>query len=240
MKRLLSLALVFALVLAMSVPALAAGNLYSTANEWYYTAESNGIVTVSDNKEAFTYEVSVGDNFLGLQNDYVGQLEFLGFEHVCVWVEITVEPTCTLQGYTTNVCEDDCGAVWGYWWNYTDELGHDFASYTWDGWGWWASDCSRCDWEGYISYDPNFFKTEGEIKAGILEALSDTEISAGLSLSDGVLTLTIGDNVFVLVASGANNVNVTGEIDLGDGWFLVFDIAGNGSNIKGFYVEYRG
>ena len=73
------------------------------------------------------------------------------------WVEITVDPTCTLQGYTTMVCANGCDEVWGFWWDYTDALGHDFQDYNWDGFGWWASGCSRCDWEGYISYDPCFF-----------------------------------------------------------------------------------
>ena len=81
-------------------------------------------------------------------------------------------------------------------------------------------------------------KSEGEIAAELLGGLSDAEITAGLSLVDGVMKLTVGDNMFVLMAD-AKNLNQTGELDLGDGYWLVFDIAGNGSNIKSFSVEYR-
>ena len=79
------------------------------------------------------------------------------------WVLTTsdfVEPTCTLEGYTYDyyVC-DRCGEV-GEWrgnYVYTDALGHDFESIIWDGWGWYASGCSRCDWAGYLSYDHCFY-----------------------------------------------------------------------------------
>ena len=149
-KTLLSVALILTILVAFAIPAFSAGNLYSRANEWYYNSDSAGILKVADNKVTYTYNnIVVGDNFLGLQKGFTGQLRFVSFEHVCEWVEITVPPTCSLQGYTTNVCKDGCGNVWGYWWDYTDALGHDFQSSKYDGHGWWYYDCSRCDWQGY-------------------------------------------------------------------------------------------
>jgi DNA-directed RNA polymerase subunit RPC12/RpoP len=56
-----------------------------------------------------------------------------------------------------------------------------------------------------------------------------------LVLSGNVLTLVIDGREFVL-STNANNRNISGEIPLGDGCFLKFDIKGNGSNIKQFEV----
>jgi hypothetical protein len=33
-----------------------------------------------------------------------------------------------------------------------------------------------------------------------------------------------------------NNANLDGTVDVGNGYFLVYDIKGNGSNIKAFYI----
>jgi hypothetical protein len=56
-----------------------------------------------------------------------------------------------------------------------------------------------------------------------------------LSLVGKTLTLIIDGRAFVL-STNANNCNISGEIDLGDGYFLKFDIKGNGSNVKEFKV----
>jgi hypothetical protein len=34
---------------------------------------------------------------------------------------------------------------------YTDAFGHNFQTIVWDGWGWLASGCTDCDWEGYVA-----------------------------------------------------------------------------------------
>ena len=39
-----------------------------------------------------------------------------------------------------------------------------------------------------------------------------------------------------ILSTNANNRNISGEIYLGDGYYLVFDIKGNGSNIKNFSI----
>ena len=68
--------------------------------------------------------------------------------------------------------------------------------------------------------------------AGILKnGLSQNE----LRLAGKVLTLVLDGREFVL-STNANNRNISGEIALGDGYYLKFDIKGNGSNIKEFSV----
>ena len=81
-------------------------------------------------------------------------------------------------------------------------------------------------------------KSDGQKAAELLAGLSKDEISNGLSLSGGVMKLVVGDMEFIL-KTDANNLNQQGEIDLGDGYFLVFDITGNGSNIKDFTIVKR-
>gem|GEM_PF-3062686 len=60
-----------------------------------------------------------------------------------------------------------------------------------------------------------------------------------LVLTGKTLTLVIDGKEFVL-STNANNRNISGEIYLGDGYWLVFDIKGNGSNIKDFKIVFRG
>jgi hypothetical protein len=60
-----------------------------------------------------------------------------------------------------------------------------------------------------------------------------------LRLDGKVLTLVIDGREFVL-STNANNRNIDGEIALGDGYFLRFDIKGNGSNIKMFDIILKG
>jgi hypothetical protein len=56
-----------------------------------------------------------------------------------------------------------------------------------------------------------------------------------LRLNGKILTLVIDGREFVL-STNANNLNISGEINIGDGYYLVFDIKGNGSNIKDFRI----
>jgi len=69
-------------------------------------------------------------------------------EAVCLvhnWVEITVDPTCTLEGYNTFICAKDCGTVYGFWWDYTTPTGHPEWTF---GDVWVAATCEE-DGEGY-------------------------------------------------------------------------------------------
>ena len=59
-----------------------------------------------------------------------------------------------------------------------------------------------------------------------------------LRLVGKTLTLVIDGREFVL-STNANNRNIEGEIFLGDGYYLVFDLKGNGSNVKDFRVVRR-
>jgi len=47
------------------------------------------------------------------------------------------------------------------------------------------------------------------------------------------------DGVDIVLSESANNRNISGEVDLGDGYFLIFDIKGNGSNVREFEVIKR-
>ena len=85
--------------------------------------------------------------------NWAGYLSYDPCLFECDWQVVTTPPTCSLQGHTTNVCANGCGNVWGFWWDYTDALGHDFQTIAWDGHGWLASDCTRCDWRGYVSFE---------------------------------------------------------------------------------------
>jgi hypothetical protein len=66
------------------------------------------------------------------------------------WITYTVEPNCSQEGFTVlrNIRTGE-----GWFSNYTDPLGHDFKTIVWDGHGWLASNCTRCDWQGYIQVD---------------------------------------------------------------------------------------
>ena len=59
-----------------------------------------------------------------------------------------------------------------------------------------------------------------------------------LRLDGKTLTLVLDGREFVLSTS-ANNRNISGEIALGDGYYLVFDLKGNGSNIKEFRIVQK-
>jgi len=59
-----------------------------------------------------------------------------------------------------------------------------------------------------------------------------------LRLTGKTLTLVIDGREFVL-SNNANNRNIDGEISLGDGYYLRFDIKGNGSNVKEFKIVMK-
>jgi len=75
----------------------------------------------------------------------------------------------------------------------------------------------------------------GEKAAVLLRGLSTAEIIDGLKIVGNDMILTIGEFELIL-AKGVKNLNQSGEVALGDGYFLIFDIAGNGKNIKTFEI----
>jgi hypothetical protein len=82
-----------------------------------------------------------------------------------------------------------------------------------------------------------------ETDAEFLRERSAAILNEGLSgdnlLLDGkVLTLVIDGREFIL-STKANNRNINGEIALNNGYYLQFDIKGNGKNIKVFKVVQK-
>lgn len=83
------------------------------------------------------------------------------------------------------------------------------------------------------------------LKAKINKAyneISANYLANGIGADDLVLdgkklSVKIGDK-FVVLETKANNKNVSGEVDLGNGFVLKYDIKGNGSNIKQFEFIY--
>jgi len=83
----------------------------------------------------------------------------------------------------------------------------------------------------------------GNSDAEFLQAMSAEILRNGLGqnnllLNGKTLILVIDGREFVL-STNANNRNISGEIALGDGYYLVFDIKGNGSNVKDFRIIKR-
>ena len=74
--------------------------------------------------------------------------------------------------------------------------------------------------------------------AALLMDLTSDEITKGLKLNEKGMVLAAGGREFVLCA-GAKSLNQKGTVDLGDGYFLIFDIAGNGKHIKQFDITKR-
>ena len=62
-----------------------------------------------------------------------------------------------------------------------------------------------------------------------------TKDNLQLQLRNGVLTLVI-DGYEIVLSTNANNMNISGQVDLGDGYCLIFDIKGNGSTVKVFDI----
>ena len=82
--------------------------------------------------------------------------------------------------------------------------------------------------------------TPSQTDAEFLQGKAADILKNGLStnslvLNGKILTLVIDGREFVL-STNANNRNISGEIYLGNGYYLEFDIKGNGSNIKEFEV----
>lgn len=101
-------------------------------------------------------------------------------------------------------------------------------------------------------YDLRFQNTVDGFAAAVYEAIGDLAVfldgitndvfSKGLEnnlVKDGkTIKLVFGNREYIL-SENANNVNISGEIELGDGYYLIFDIKGNGKNIKAFEVIRR-
>ena len=152
------------------------------------------------------------------------------------WVaDDVVAPTCVAEGYTNYTCavcgdtkQDDIVPI--------DPDAHDFDVTEYD----WGKEytCKRC---GYAYQE--LYPEPGNETAETLSRLAPSILKNGLStdnlpLNGKVLRLVI-ERVDLILSANANNRNIEGEVALGDGYFLAFDIKGNGSNVKIFDVIDR-
>ena len=146
MKKVLVSLFATALVVALAVPVMASG-LVKTKDAWVYNAEEAGTLNVKDNKVSYEYEVVAGENFLGLQRNYTGQLQFVQFEpakFVCPGHEfindtgvIIQERTCTRDGINEAACSvKGCNAIGT---RVLPALGHDY---------YWIYEEPTCEEEG--------------------------------------------------------------------------------------------
>ena len=144
-----------------------------------------------------------------------------------------IPATCTEWGYTVYACVD-C-AYW-YTCDYVEPFGHEYdidTVYRDINGNWWIL-CMYCDDEPL--YEPSdaeflFVRTDEILWRGL--STQQLHLSAN---NNAVLTLWLDGRAFVL-AERVNNRNVAGRITLPDGsGELIFDIRGNGSNVREFRV----
>ena len=116
--------------------------------------------------------------------------------------------------------------------NVFDEVADDFTIYYYEGTNGWTE-----SWNGYNTV--MLSKTNTEFLISIRDDVIKNGLEKNLAQIEKTVILVFDNREFVL-STNANNVNISGEIDLGDGYFLMFDIAGNGKNVKRFDIIYKG
>ena len=153
---------------------------------------------------------------------------------------VALDPVCLEEGrweIRCEVCDDllEYGSI--------DALGHDYGGFLID-----EEDdtyqyrvCERCEdveitdrplWAILSDRAPSILRYG--LGTGNLHLSANNKATLTLVLP-GIDTERYGD---IILSTNANNRNVEGLIDLGDGYFLRFDIKGNGSNIKVFEVIF--
>ena len=157
---------------------------------------------------------------------------------------ILEEPTCITWGLLAHTCSE-CNYTW-----YFDHIAPDPNNHVCEVYeqviipptcetkglmGIYCSDCHAPLMTTVIDKLQNVPKDYEFLAERVAEILKDGLRQNNLRLDGTVLTLVIDDRDFVL-STNANNRNIDGEIALGDGYFLKFDIKGNGSNIKMFDI----
>ena len=163
-------------------------------------------------------------------------------------VGVVTLPTCTEQGYTTYTCSkcneikiEDYTAALDH--NFSMLLDHKDATDTEDGYDIWK--CTRCD-ETKTVLIP---KTGGKIIVSAVTTAKDfismveTAKNSRIWVLTFNVTLTYSDGtkevVRYSISLNGNNANQDGKYKFADGhdlagYTLVYDIKGNGSNIKDF------
>jgi len=201
----------------------------------YMDFNQNGEVDIQDivllTRHIFNLSIElpqIGDGLTGSAN------------HIKDNGSITTPATCTAEGVMTFKCER-CGKIIGT--ESIAKLAHDWEAVdviasTETTSGYTVYKCRLCGEEKEDDFTPPV--TANITDAEFLQERAAGIIKNGLSQNnlhfDGkILTLVIDGREFVL-STNANNRNIDGQISLGDGCYLVFDIKGNGSNIKVFEV----
>lgn len=113
MKKILSIALIFAIVFSFTVAAMAAGGvtLRKTSDSWYIDVANGyiGNVTYQDNKGTYsTFVNGNGNYYVGLQRDFTGQLTLVGSygtddPEVPTIIGTRTITTITFNGYVASV-----------------------------------------------------------------------------------------------------------------------------------------
>ena len=164
--------------------------------------------------------------------------------HSCVEDDgaVTTPATCVIEGVRTFKCII-CGEVLRA--DPITSLGHSWNNgvittpATQEADGERTFTCERCG-ETRAEVIPKLPVTPSVSNAEFLQARAADIKRNGLNvtqlrLTEKTLTLVLDGREFVLSVN-ANNRNIGGQIDLGDGYWLIFDIKGNGSNIKEFKI----
>ena len=153
---------------------------------------------------------------------------------------VTTPATCTAPGLRVFICSI-CGVELRQ--EIIPALGHNWGSKitvypTFDKEGLKTFTCKRCG-DKYTEAMPKLIRADANFLRGVAPDVLRYGLSEdNLWLNGKVLTLVIDGRAIVLSTS-ANNRNISGEVAIGDGFFLRFDLKGNGSNIKIFEVIKR-
>jgi len=146
---------------------------------------------------------------------------------------VVLDPTCLEEGRWEIIC-DVCDALLEF--DSIDALGHDWSEF---------EVCEDDDTKEF-----RVCATCGEVEIEdrevweVLDDRSEPIIQSGLTINqlhlsannNATLSLVLTGLEPIVLNTKANNRNVEGIIALGDGYYLRFDIKGNGSNIKVFEV----
>jgi len=157
-----------------------------------------------------------------------------GIEAICGCLDlaysVVLAPTCLEEGDWDVRCIE-CDELHEY--GKLDALGHAFGEFQVDV----ANDtieyrvCQRC---GYIEYN---VRHVAEVLKDRSAAIKRNGLpTSALLLNGKTLTLVLPGLDPIVLSTNANNRNIEGRVDLGDGYTLIFDIKGNGSNIRIFDI----
>jgi len=103
------------------------------------------------------------------------------------------------------------------------------SGYTFTGWS-----NKAAQWEEVVV--PPTKPTIGEILKDMADDILKNGLADYLELNGKALILNIAGETIIL-SENANNMNISGEIVLSDGYILTFDIKGNGKNVKVFTAQ---